>query len=146
MNLIKDVKLTRVMNAVAAGTTAQNSSEIDMEGFEGVMFILAVGTLTATQTTSIKAQQTSTTGSGYADLAGSGSGDFDDADSNQCAVLDVYKPREQFLRAVVTRGTANAVIDGVFALQYGPGKRPTTQDATTVALNELVVSPAEGTA
>jgi hypothetical protein len=142
MNLLKDVKLTRVMNAVAAGTTVQNSSEIDMSGFEGVMFILAVGTLTATQTTSLKAQQTATTGTGYADITGSGSGDMADDDDNQCVVLDIYKPVERFVRAVVTRGVANAVIDGVFALQYGPGKRPTVQDATTVALSELIVSGA----
>jgi hypothetical protein len=49
------------------------------------------------------------------------------------------------VRAVVTRGTANAVIDGVIALQYSSRAKPTTND-TTVKAAKLLISPDEGAA
>lgn len=146
MNLLKDIKITRVMNAVAAGTTDQNSSEVDMQGWDGVMFIAAFGALTATQVTQIKAQQDTATGmAGAADLAGTLVGPLADGDGNKCLVLDVFRPQERFVRCVVDRGTANAVIDGVIAIQYRGRKAPVTQ-GSTIAFSEAHVSPAEGTA
>lgn len=146
MNLLKDIKITRVMNAVAAGTTDQNSDEIDMQGYDGVVFIAAFGALTATQVTSIKAQQDTVTGmAGAQDLKDTKVGPLADGDGNKCLVLDVYRPQERFVRCVVDRGTANAVIDGVIAIQYKGKKLPITQPSS-VAFNEAHVSPAEGTA
>lgn len=146
-NLLKDIKITRVMNAVAAGTSNQNGSTLDMSGWDGVQFIAAFGTLTATQVTGLKAQQGAASGMGdAADLAGSAVGPMADGDGNKCLVLDIYRPQERYVRCVVTRGTANAVIDGVIAIQYRGRKAPVTQDTTTIAANESHVSPAEGTA
>lgn len=149
MVLNEFVKVTRVMNAVAAGTTAQNSSVVDMTGWDGVKFILLIGTLSATQVTSLKAQQDVVVGfGGAADLAGTLTGPFADADGNKCLILDVYRPREPFVRCVVNRATANAVIDGVIAIQYGPTAQSSTpaHDSTTVKTSKSLVSPAEGTA
>lgn len=147
MNLSKGIKITRALNAVAAGTTSQNGSILDMSGFDGVMFVAAFGALTATQVTSLKAQQGALIGGGdMADLAGSSVGPLADADSNKCLVLDVYRPLEQYVRPVVVRGTANAVIDGVIAIQYSTRVKPTVQDAATIAASELHISPDEGTA
>jgi hypothetical protein len=147
MSLLKNCKVTRVMNAVAAGTSDQTSSIIDMQGYEGVMFLASFGTLTATQVTSMRAQQGAAAAMGdAADLEGSTVGPLADDDDNQCLVLDVYRPRERYVRVVIDRATANAVIDGVVAIQYGPREKPTVQDATTIAFSELHVSPAEGTA
>lgn len=146
MNMLKCCKITRVMNAVAAGTTDQNSTEVDMQGWDGVLFIAAFGALTATQVTQIKAQQDAVTGMGSAaDLAGTLVGPLADGDGNKCLALDVYRPQERFVRCVVDRGTANAVIDGVIAIQYKGRKAPVTQ-GTTIAFAEAHVSPAEGTA
>jgi hypothetical protein len=147
MNLGKDVKVTRVLNAVAAGTSNQSGSILDMSGFEGVMFVALLGALTATQVTALKAQQGQASGGGdMADLLGTKVGPMGDDDDNKGLVLDVYKPRERYVRCVVERATANAVIDGVIAIQYGAGKRPTVHDATTIFGAETHVSPAEGTA
>ncbi len=147
MNLSKEVKITRVMNAVAAGITDQNSTVLDMQGYDGVMFVAAFGTLTATQVTSIKAQQGALPdGSDMIDLAGTAVGPLADADGNKCLVLDVYRPQERYVRCVVDRGIANAVIDGIIAVQYSARLMPTVHDATTIAASELQVSPAEGTA
>lgn len=146
MNLIKDVKVTRILNAVAAGTTDQTSSIIDMSGFEGVMFVATFGTLTASQVTSMKAQQnTINSASGMADLIGTSVGPLADGDSNKMLVLDIWRPQEQYLQVVIDRGTANAVIDGVIAIQYNSRVSPVTQ-GSTVSASESHQSPAEGTA
>jgi hypothetical protein len=55
LNMSKETKLTRLLNAVAAGQTDQNGSIIDMQGFESVLFVVAFGTITAGAVTSIKA-------------------------------------------------------------------------------------------
>lgn len=146
MQLLKHAKLTRVMNAVAAGVSDQNSTIVDMQNFEGVLFLASFGALTATQVTQIKAQQGAASDlSDAQDLLGTLVGPLADADGNKCLALDVYKPRERFVRLVVDRGTANAVIDGVIAIQYGARTEPTSQDSTIKA-SEAHVSPAEGTA
>lgn len=146
-NLLKDVKITRVLNGVAAGTTVQNSSVVDMSGWDGVTFILMVGTLTATQVTSLKGQQGNVSNlSDAADLLGTLVGPLADGDSNKCLALDIYRPTDRYVRAVVNRATANAVIDGVIAIQYRGRKSPVTQDTATIAASEQHVSPVEGTA
>lgn len=145
-NLAKEVKVTRVMNAVAAGTSDQNSAVVDMTGFDGVMFLAAFGTITSGAVTSIKGQQgAASDASDAADLEGTAVTVADD-DDNQVAGLDIYRPQERYVRLVVDRGTQNAVIDGVVAIQYKGRKFPTTHDTTTVVGIESHNSPAEGTA
>ena len=143
MNLSKSIKVTRALNSVAAGTSLQNGSVIDMSGFEGVQFIALFGALTATQVTSLKVQEGNLAdGSDMADLAGSPHTALGDADGNKCLVTDVFRPQKRYVRSVVTRGTANAVIDGVIALQYSPRLKPVTNDSTVKA-TKLLVSPDE---
>lgn len=143
-----NVKVTRVMNAVAAGTTVQNSAVVDMQNFESVKFIATFGALTANQVTSIKAQQDTVLAfnDDPQDLAGTLVGPLADADGNKALTLEIVRPRERFVRCVVNRATANAVIDGVIAIQYGGKKMPLSHDATTVKASKTVAGPAEGTA
>lgn len=146
MNLSANVKITRVMNGVTAGTDdTQTGTGVDMQGYEGVMFVAMFGALTATAVTKLHAEQD--TASGFdadpQDLAGTELA-IAVADANKCLVLDIYKPRERYVRPLIIRATANAVIDGIIAIQYGAGTVPTTH-AASVAGSELHVSPAEGT-
>lgn len=60
-------------------------------------------------------------------------------------MLDVFRPGKRYVRPVVTRGTANAVIDSVIAIRYNLRKAPPSAHST-VAVGETHVSPAEGTA
>lgn len=144
MNSAMNQKVTRVMNAVAAGTTDQNSSSVDMTGFEGVVFYALFGTITASAVTSTKLQQSSDN-STFADLAGTAIVVNDD-DDNQIVVYDLSRPTDRYVRLVIDRGTQNAVIDGVVAVQYGPRDAPTTDDSSTVISRETHIGPAEGTA
>lgn len=142
MHLTDKTKTTRVMNAVAAGTTSQTSSVIDMQGFDGCRFTALFGALTATQVTSLKVQQSDNSdGSSAEDLTGASTAALADGDGNKCLIVDVLRPTKRYLKAVVVRGTANAVIDGVIAEQYTARTLPTTQP-TSVKEAVKVVNPA----
>jgi hypothetical protein len=134
-------KRTRVINATAAGTTAINGTGIDMQDFDSVTFEVAMGALTATQVTGLKAQGSNDNGAGdpYADITGAATAAAADADSNKLLILEVNRPQKRWIRCVVTRGTANAVIDGGIAIQSGAKKAPVTHDATTVSQSKTVV-------
>ena len=80
-----------------------------------------------------------------ADLNGTLIGPPSDADGNKLLVLDVHRPREQYVRLVMDQGTANAAIDGVIAIQYGARSLPTTHDRA-IKTAEAHLRSAEGTA
>lgn len=151
MNLSKNVKTQRIRPdgsgyTVAAGTTDVNSDIVDTAGFEGVRFIVGFGAITANAVTSIKAQQNdANSASGMADLEDTNITVADD-DDNQIAIVDVYKPRERYLRLAIDRGTQNAVVDFLIVELYEPRVLPITEDSTIVISAEQHVSPAEGTA
>ncbi|WP_437231067.1 hypothetical protein SH661x_002311 [Planctomicrobium sp. SH661] len=147
MILSEQIKITRVLNGVAAGTTSQNGTGLSMEGFRGIMFVAAVGALTSTQVTSLKAQQSSDDASAddYTDIEGSATDALADADGNKLLVIDIWQPSKNYVRPVVVRGTANAVIDGVFAIQYNARSLPTSMSTSVKELVKLV-GTAEGTA
>lgn len=140
-------KVTRVNNAAAAAQTDIEATGVAMDNFEGVKFYVAFGTITTGAVTSCKLQQSDDNGvaDGWSDLEDSGITVADD-DDNQVVVLDCYRPQKRYVRPVVDRGTQNAVVDGIIAVQYGPRVLPTTDDTTTVVGRVLVVSPDEGTA
>lgn len=146
MNLSTDVKIVRVKNGVVAGTSAQACTTVDTQGYDGCLFLAALGALTANQVTSLSvAEGTDSGGSGAADLLGSKAGPLADGDGNKCLVVDVFRPAKRYLTATVNRATANAVIDGVWAILYRGRNKPAAVDAS-VAFTKTLASPAEGTA
>jgi len=130
-NLAHNCKIVRCSNAVAAGTTAVNGTGVDTSGYEGVLFIAQLGALTATNVTTLKAQSSTDDGSSdaYADMSGESKAAAD-TESSKILYLDVADPLERWVRPVLTRATANAVVESVIAVLYGPKKMPTAQDAT----------------
>ena len=144
-SLAQSTRITRVLDAKAAGTTDLEGTAVDMQTFEGVLFVAAFGALTATQVTALKAQQCPTSDGTFSDLEDTQVGPLEDDDDNQLLVLDVKNPLERYVRCVIDRGTADAVVDGVIAIQYGPRKKPTSH-GSTVSAAEHHTSPAEGTA
>jgi hypothetical protein len=56
-HLLEEVKITKLNDATAAGVTAINSAAVDMAGFDGVVFLTNSGTILATGTATVKAQQ-----------------------------------------------------------------------------------------
>ena len=144
--LFENAKLQRVMVAQVAGTSdTLTSTGVDMTGYDGVVFLLSVGTLTATAVTSFHAAQGDTLGGSYADLAGTSQSLTAGTHDDFMGSLTIHRPGDRFVRLEIVRATANAVIDDVTAIRYR-GNHPVTHDAATVATTELHISPDEGTA
>jgi hypothetical protein len=146
-NLSKYVDFRVAMAAQAAGvTTPINGNIIDTLGWDAVVFVGIVGTLTATQVTVFKVQHGNDSGlSDAADVAGTAQS-FADADSGKLVVSDIYHPKKRYMRPVFTRGTANAAINGVLAILYRGEVTPAAVHATAVRAAEVFNSPDSGTA
>jgi len=142
LSLAKNVAIDRVSNAVAAGTSDINSTGVDMEGFDTATFIVAFGTITATAVTSIQIDHSSDNSS-YNAVAGS-KVTVPDTASNKLAITETVRPTLQYVRCTVDRGTANAVVDGIFAIRSHARKYPITQ-GSTVQGTTVVIGSSTGT-
>lgn len=115
----------------SAASTATNGNGVDMQGWAGVLFVLNLGATDGT--VDMKAQRddnssfssaTDITGAAITQVAGTG--------DNKLYMLDVYRPSERYVRAVVTTG-AGATADqlGVTATRYrGTGRFPIAQHSS----------------
>lgn len=136
-NLSKDIKVTVVEAAAAAGQTALTSDVLDMSGFDGVIFIALTGDVTSGSVLSLVAKgntansvssPTPITQATATYTAASAS----DSDS-KVLMVDVYRPPLRYIFASLTRTTQDAVIGGIIAIQYTAAKKPTSQDASVIA-------------
>ena len=138
------ISIAVAASARAAGQTGINGAMVDMQGYEGVVAVVEMGTIAATAVTSIKWQQSDTTSSGdFTDLEGTGLAIADDA-GDEIFVSELYKLTKRYVRIVVARATANAALRAATYIQYKPREAPVSQG--TGVNSELNVGPAEGTA
>lgn len=146
MQLSKETAISSAVTPTAgvAAPTDINGTTLDMTNHEGVLIIVRMGTITATAVTSIKAQQGAASDlSDAADLEGTAQ-TIADTDDDKTFYIDLKRPRERYVRLVVDRGTANAVVASAEYVQYGPRELPSAHGANVSG--ESHVSPAEGTA
>src|ERR1700736_854493 len=151
-DLSKEAKIVRVLNAVAAGQTTQNSSILDMGGgqgvggFDGVLFALSLNTVTATSVITLIAQDNALNQAGgmatITDVNGNNVQtqvtDAGGTSTNGVIVLDVALPQLRYVRAQVTSRTANTAIDGILSILYRSKNRPTVVDASVIAQSYFV--------
>jgi hypothetical protein len=130
----------------AAGTTDINGSICDMANFCGVLALVRMGTITASAVTSIKWQQGNESDmSDAADLEGTAITIADD-DDEQVFATCLVEPEDRYVRIVVDRGTANAVVADAVYVRFNSRTMPTTIDVDDLVTFERHVTPAEGTA
>jgi hypothetical protein len=144
--ILDNTLFTIQADAAAAGTTAVDGAGLDMAGFTGVCFIADIGALTATQVTNLSAQWSDTNnGTDWANftspVGGAVTPNMADADGNKLLILDVVAPMHRYLRPVLNRGTANAVLDGIIAIQYGPRNDPTSDPPASVSQATQINQP-----
>ena len=145
--LIKNAKISPAVTPAegVAGTSDINGSTLDMSGAEGVLIAVTMGVITSSAATSIKVQSGAASDmSDAADLLGT-SQTIADTDDSKTFYIDIYKPVERYVRLVVDRATANAVVSAANYIQYGSRKVAISTHGTNVS-GEAHVSPAEGTA
>lgn len=141
-SLFKECKITRVSASAAAAQTDVTSSAVDTKGFEGCLFVVALGSITGGAVTSAHVEQCDTSGGSYTELDGTEITIADD-DDGKLVLIDVKQPTERYLKCVVDRATQDAVVDGIIAVQYGAAAVPTTHDATTVIDSAFALTPDE---
>jgi hypothetical protein len=145
-NVLTAVEFQLVIPQTAAGQATTNGAEVDMAGFDGVAFVLIVGTITTTGTVTMHVEECILTGFGTPiDIVGTAILVTQSTQSNMIAVTEIIQPQHRFVRpVVVTAGGANSVLGGVLAIKYQAKSMPTVQGAT-VAASEIHLSPAAGT-
>ena len=142
MNLSKHVKLT-VALPYASGTAVREGAILDMSGWDGVLAICVHATIAASAVGDLHMEQDTDPLMGTeADLLGTAIAIATD-DDNQVFIIDLYKPLERYVRAVVTKDTSNAQAETVIYIQYRGQKLPVADMGADEY--ELHVSPAEGT-
>ena len=143
MNFLANQKLTRVEPAAVAGQTLLTSDVIDMAGFDGVSFVALLGDVSDTCVLTLQAQQgDQSDGSDATNLSGVAAtftAGATDADDNMLA-LEVFRPTKRYVRVTLARTTANAVVDGILAVQSNPAEAPVVQDASVLA-TDFALSP-----
>lgn len=144
MNLSSCCKIDQVLGYYAAGTTKRTSDIVDMANYEGCLFIAEIGTVLENGTIDVFVDQNDVNStSGMARLATTTAYTVTAADAlvaKSCIVVDVYKPREQFLQCNITPAVANAVILGITAIRYNGRNVPNVAGPLK---STVLVSPAE---
>lgn len=147
MNLLKDCLISECHAPVAlADDTDVNTDRLDMSGYDGVVFIVPVEDSVDTGVATITVEQnTADSDTGMAALAGAIATDTSAADddlNNKLLIVDVYRPRERYVQAAITSGTANIAFGTAIAIRYKGSKSPITADATVLQATS-VFGPAE---
>jgi hypothetical protein len=136
MNLSKEIKVTVVEAAAAAGTSELVSDVLDMQGWGGVMFIALLGDVTDTSVLTLTAKGNTanhvSSPTPVSQAAATFTAGASSADS-KVLMVDVFDPALRYIFASLTRATANAVLGGIIAIQYQPDQKPTVQDASVIA-------------
>lgn len=136
---LSEVSRLRTEAPTATGTTTIDSAEVDMAGWDGVCFIVRLGSPATNN--NIRAQQDTATGmASAADIEGTLVGNHA---TNNPLILDLKRPRERFVRVRVTRGTTTT-IDTLVAIQYRGRSSNFSQPSGTML--EQHTDKAEGTA
>lgn len=143
-NMLKDVKTTLGLGAVAAGTSDQDTSVIDMSGFDAARFVLSLGDVTSGSVVELQVfgnTASSTSSPTPVELTNdellttAGASDMD----SKLVIADVIRPAYRYLFARVKRGTQNAVINSVIVDQYRTRDLPVTQPSSV--FDQAVIGP-----
>lgn len=128
----QDMEISVGAQDAAAATTDIEGTVVDMKGFDWVLFIAHVGTLTAGQVTTLEAHGGSAADGSDATQITGASQAFADGDSDKCAGVAVIRPQVRYVRPILDRGTANAVLNSIITIKGRGSKLPVTQGAASM--------------
>lgn len=135
-NLLETVKVVKIHNGTTAGTSLVTSgSAVDTAGYDGVMLIADLGTVTDGSVLTLTPLVVSTnTTSGGSAVSNATTAAFTAATSSNTQICcDVYKPLARYVYATLARTTQNATVNSITAILYRGRSLPVTQPSTVVA-------------
>lgn len=125
----------RYVNAavVAASNTDDNSTIIDMTGYESVTFIVPITDSAATGVATLKIEENdANSDSGMAAVTGASAADtctVNDDINGTVLVAEYRRPAKRYVQAVITSATANIAFGDTVAI-LKPYATPATQGST----------------
>ncbi len=139
VNLSTEIAATGVQAPLASGGTDVASTYVDMQAFDGVLFTGYLGTAGSTDVAVLKAVGSTSTASTGTAITGA-TMTSTAGESDKLMILDIYRPRERFVKTKITRSAA-VEYGGTIAQQYGPAVKPTVHLATTLVSASVLVVP-----
>lgn len=138
--LTNQVKTMVVEAAAVAGTSDLTTDTVDLQGFDSVRFIAHLGALTTTHATKLVLYAgDAADGSDKVAITSGETALAADGDSNHLLIADCVRPPHRYITAVLDRGTANAVLNGIIAELYNASSVPVTMDGSVTA--QVIVAP-----
>ena len=148
-SLLQNCRILRVMPSAALGESMAYSAPVDVQGWDGVLFAVALGTNVGTGNIECRVQL-SKWGYDY-DLAEGvlQTRNMTAADAEKLVLFDVRKPTRRYVKLIVVRA---AEIDGVVAILYRKNSPPAQQSdaaysagstAAGVLASAVLISPDE---
>ena len=134
-NMLKDCKIVRIMNAIAANSNGtQTGTVVTMDGFDSVCAVLDLAAVTDTATVTLRAGDGSlSNGADKANIAGASATLTASTSSNFQVVLDVQKPLLEYVTFSVDQAVANSAIGSMTAYLYNAKNIPVTQPSSVAA-------------
>lgn len=138
--LSEDLALVAAIDALAAGTGTSTSDVVDAGKHGQVMFILNVGTIAATGTVDLDIQEGTSTTSFNTSTALASITQLGATDDNKQVIVNVdgraLTDGYRYLRAVLTRGTANS--NAALVALGGRGRHNPNVDKDLASVAEIV--------
>lgn len=146
-NLTRIVEFTRVSSALIAGSTVHNVTAYDMSGYEGVAFLVNMGALTTGTVVNAHIEMATSSGGTYSDISGSAANLLSTQFSDDAwLITEAYRPRDRWVRCVIDRASANAVINSVMMARYGANQSAVTHSTAGIAAVTFVLGNTTGSA
>jgi hypothetical protein len=123
------------------GTTSPvETSVLDMNGFESVLFVVAATVTSTGNQLVVKGGTATATGAGFSEV-------FSPVGASHVVdtlYADVYRPTKRFIQGSFESSAASSPTVSITAIRYGGRSLPTTQEAETTGVR--MYSPGSGTA
>jgi len=140
--LSDNVKILKIQDHTAAGTSAVTSDAIDMNGYDSVMVLSSFGTAASGNTVKLQASSDDGSTDDYSDLEGTS---VSSGTSDEDVFVDLRRAPKRYIKAVFARGTSST-LESVWAFLYNARSLPVDNTTSGTITGEQHTAPAEGTA
>jgi hypothetical protein len=125
--MLDNVKISHVLGYFAAAQTNKDCDIIDMQGYDGVIFVASFGTMVSGSEIDLIVAHSDTNSTGDMDKTEAEASATSDGTDDVQLIVDVYRPQKRYLEAQVEIDTEDAEIENVIAIQYRGSKMPIEQ-------------------
>ncbi|HLO41018.1 MAG TPA: hypothetical protein VK176_08345 [Phycisphaerales bacterium] len=139
--LLNKIKIDVVIAPQTSGGTEVEGTILDMQGYEGVIFVNYLGTPNAGNYLQAKQGNQSNMGDAQT-LAGS---KVTSGASDEAQVLEIFQPSDRYVRPSVIRAGTNTTVGLCIAIRYGAMVEPRSSIVAGAMQVVQLVVPAEGT-